>query len=279
VAVEPDASPVLSGGAAGPHAIQGIGAGFVPEVFDRAAVDEIFRVTNDQAVAMAKRLIRVEGVRCGISFPEIYDMQIQAIFEAAAIAIREKIDVRPEIMIPNVCTRQELLWVQPRVEKIHKEVEKRYNVKIKYKFGTMVEIARACVRAGQLAKTAEFFSFGTNDLTQGTFSFSREDAENKFLPIYNTEGILRHNPFEILDELGVGWLMEHAVKEGRKTRPDLKIGICGEHGGQPQAIEFCHRIGLNYVSCSPMRIPIARMAAAHAHIKEKRGEAVRSKAL
>ncbi|MBM4293569.1 MAG: pyruvate, phosphate dikinase [Deltaproteobacteria bacterium] len=219
------------------------------------------------------------GVRCGISFPEIYDMQIQAIFEATAIALREKIDARPEIMIPNVCTRQELVWVKPRVEKIHKEVEKRYHVKIKYKFGTMVEIARACVRAARLAETAEFFSFGTNDLTQGTFSFSREDAENKFLPIYNTVGILRHNPFEILDELGVGWLMQHAVAEGRKVRPDLKIGICGEHGGQPQAIEFCHRIGLNYVSCSPMRIPIARMAAAHAMIKEKKGVAIRSKAL
>ncbi|MEJ2672660.1 MAG: pyruvate, phosphate dikinase [Deltaproteobacteria bacterium] len=219
------------------------------------------------------------GVRCGISFPEIYDMQIQAIFEAAALALREKIDVRPEIMIPNVCTRQELVWVEPRVKKIHQEVEKRYNVKIKYKFGTMVEIARACVRAARLAESAEFFSFGTNDLTQGTFSFSREDAENKFLPIYNTEGILRHNPFEILDELGVGWLMQHAVKAGRETRPDLKIGICGEHGGQPQAVEFCHRIGLNYVSCSPMRIPIARMAAAHASVKEKKGEAGRSKSL
>ena len=219
------------------------------------------------------------GVRCGISFPEIYDMQIQAIFEAAAIALREKIDVRPEIMVPNVCTRQELVWVKPRVEKIHQEVEKRYNVKIKYKFGTMVEIARACVRASRIAEVAEFFSFGTNDLTQGTFSFSREDAENKFLPIYNTEGILRHNPFEILDELGVGFLMDFAVKAGRKTRPDLKIGICGEHGGQPQAVEFCHRIGLNYVSCSPMRIPIARMAAAHAMIKEKKGGGGRSKAL
>ena len=156
------------------------------------------------------------GVRCGISFPEIYDMQIQAIFEATALALREKIDVRPEIMIPNVCTKQELVWVQPRVQGIHEEVEKRYNVKIKYKFGTMVEIARACVRAGRLAETAEFFSFGTNDLTQGTFSFSREDAENKFLPIYNTEGILRHNPFEILDELGVGWLMQHAVTWGAR---------------------------------------------------------------
>jgi len=219
------------------------------------------------------------GVRCGISFPEIYDMQIQAIFEATALALRDKIDARPEIMIPNVCTRQELVWVEPRVKLIHQEVEKRYNVKIKYKFGTMVEIARACVRAARLAETAEFFSFGTNDLTQGTFSFSREDAENKFLPIYNTEGILRHNPFEILDELGVGWLMQHAVTSGRKTRPDLKIGICGEHGGQPQAIEFCNRIGLNYVSCSPMRIPIARMAAAHAAIKEKKGEAQVTRAL
>jgi pyruvate,orthophosphate dikinase len=219
------------------------------------------------------------GVRCGISFPEIYDMQIQAIFEAAAIALREKVDVRPEIMVPNVCTRQELVWVKPRVEKIHKEVEKRYNVKVKYKFGTMVEIARACVRASRIAEVAEFFSFGTNDLTQGTFSFSREDAENKFLPIYNTEGILRHNPFEILDELGVGFLMDYAVKAGRTTRPDLKIGICGEHGGQPQAVEFCHRIGLNYVSCSPMRIPIARMAAAHAAIKEQKGAGGRSKSL
>jgi pyruvate,orthophosphate dikinase len=213
------------------------------------------------------------GVRCGISFPEIYDMQIKAIFEAAAVALREKIDVHPEIMIPNVCTVQELVWVKPRVVSIHKEVEKRYNVKINYKFGTMVEIARACLRAARIASEAEFFSFGTNDLTQGTFSFSREDAENKFLPIYNTEGILRDNPFEILDELGVGRLMQIAVTEGRQTRPDLKIGICGEHGGQPQAIEFCHRIGLNYVSCSPMRIPIARMAAAHAAIKEKQGVA------
>jgi pyruvate,orthophosphate dikinase len=219
------------------------------------------------------------GVRCGISFPEIYDMQIQAIFESAAIALREKIDARPEIMIPNVCTVQELVWVKPRVESLHKEVEKRYNVKIKYKFGTMVEIARACLRATRIATEAEFFSFGTNDLTQGTFSFSREDAENKFLPIYNTEQILQHNPFEILDENGVGRLMQIAVKEGRETRPDLKIGICGEHGGQPQAIEFCHRIGLNYVSCSPMRIPIARMAAAHADIKEKKGVAAVARAL
>ena len=217
------------------------------------------------------------GVRCGISFPEIYDMQLQAIFEATALALRDKIDARPEVMIPQVCTSVELEWVKKRAEKIHAEVEKRYNVKISYKFGTMMEVVRACLRASRIAEIAEFFSFGTNDLSQATFSFSREDAENKFLPIYNTLGILRDNPFEILDVLGVGRLMEMAVKEGRQTRPDLKIGICGEHGGQPQAIEFCHQVGLNYVSCSPMRIPIARMAAAHAVIKEK-GKAA-SKAL
>jgi pyruvate,orthophosphate dikinase len=209
------------------------------------------------------------GIRCGISFPEIYDMQLQAIFEATALALRDKIDARAEIMIPQVCTAKELEWVHERAERIHKEVEKRYNVKIPYKFGTMMEVVRACLRAARIAEIAEFFSFGTNDLSQATFSFSREDAENKFLPIYNTEGILRDNPFEILDIMGVGRLMELAVKEGREKRPNLKIGICGEHGGQPQAIEFCHQVGLNYVSCSPLRIPIARMAAAHAVIKEK----------
>jgi pyruvate,orthophosphate dikinase len=219
------------------------------------------------------------GVRLGISHPEVYDMQLQAIFEATALALREKIDVRPEVMIPQVCTRQELIFVKERADRLHKEVEKRYNVKIKYKFGTMIEVVRACLRASRMAEIAEFFSFGTNDLSQATFSFSREDAENKFLPIYNTAGILRHNPFEILDELGVGRLMEIAVAEGRQTRPDLKVGICGEHGGQPQAVEFCHRTGLTYVSCSPMRIPIARMAAAHAVIKEKKGKAARSKSL
>jgi pyruvate,orthophosphate dikinase len=213
------------------------------------------------------------GIRCGISFPEIYDMQLQAIFEATALALRDKIDARAEVMIPQVCTAKELEWAQERAVRLHAEVEKRYNVKIPYKFGTMMEVVRACLRAGRIAEVAEFFSFGTNDLSQATFSFSREDAENKFLPIYNTEGILRDNPFEMLDILGVGRLMEMAVKEGRQTRPNLKVGICGEHGGQPQAIEFCHKVGLNYVSCSPMRIPIARMAAAHAVIKEK-GKAV-----
>ena len=174
------------------------------------------------------------GIRCGISFPEIYDMQLQAIFEATALALRDKIDARAEVMIPQVCTAKELEWAQERAVRLHAEVEKRYNVKIPYKFGTMMEVVRACLRAGRIAEVAEFFSFGTNDLSQATFSFSREDAENKFLPIYNTEGILRDNPFEMLDILGVGRLMEMAVKEGRQTRPNLKVGICGEHGGQPR---------------------------------------------
>jgi pyruvate,orthophosphate dikinase len=216
-------------------------------------------------------------VRLGISHPEIYEMQLRAIFEAAALALRAGIDARPEVMVPQVCTYMELERVKGESVKIHDEVEKAYNVKIPYKFGTMVEVVRACLRAGKLAEATEFFSFGTNDLTQATFSFSREDAENKFLPIYNTEGILTHNPFEILDVLGVGDLMKIAIERGRKTRPDLKVGICGEHGGVPQAIEFCHQVGLNYVSCSPLRIPIARIAAAHAKIKEKRGELAVSK--
>jgi pyruvate,orthophosphate dikinase len=196
-------------------------------------------------------------------------MQLQAIFEATAMALRERVPVDPEIMVPQVCTLQELLWVHRRAVKIHEEVEKRYNVKIHYRFGTMIEVVRACMRAGKLAEVAEFFSFGTNDLTQAVFSFSREDAENKFLPLYTENQILRDNPFEILDVKGVARLMQIAVEWGRKTRPDMKIGICGEHGGHPQGVEVCHHVGLNYVSCSPMRIPIARLAAAHAKIKEK----------
>ena len=157
------------------------------------------------------------GVRLGISHPEVYDMQIQAIFEATALALREKVDVRPEIMVPQVCTRQELVFVKPRVDRIHQEVEKRYNVKIKYKFGTMIEVVRACVRAARIAEVAEFFSFGTNDLTQATFSFSREDAENKFLPIYNTEASCGTIPLR--SWMSRGWaLMDDAVKGGR-TNP------------------------------------------------------------
>jgi pyruvate,orthophosphate dikinase len=209
------------------------------------------------------------GVRLGITYPEIYKMQIQATLEAAAELIKEGFDIQPEIMVPQVCTAQELKWVYELVKKVQKEVEKKYGVKIQFKFGTMIEVVRACMRAGRLAEVADFFSFGTNDLTQATFSFSREDAENKFLPLYNQRKILQDNPFEVLDVKGVGRLMMITIEWGRRTKPDLKIGICGEHGGHPESVEFSHSIGLSYVSCSVPRLPIARLAAAHAKLKEK----------
>ncbi len=208
------------------------------------------------------------GVRLGITYPEIYSMQIRAILEAAAEHLKDGGSIFPEIMVPQVCTLEELKWVHRYVVKIHEEVEKKFKLEVPYKFGTMVEVVRACMRAGRLAELAEFISFGTNDLTQATFSFSREDAENKFLPLYNERGILQHNPFEILDIKGVGRLMMITIEWARKTKPDLKVGICGEQGGHPDAIKFCHHINMSYVSCSPPRVPIARLAAAHSKLKE-----------
>ncbi|MGA7980025.1 MAG: pyruvate, phosphate dikinase [Chromatiaceae bacterium] len=204
------------------------------------------------------------GVRLGISFPEIYQMQIRAILEAAADCAKMGIDVQPQIKVPQVCTKQELIRVKSYVDVIHEEVKQRYGHPVSFKFGTMIEVVRACMRAESLAETAEFFSFGTNDLTQAAFSFSREDAENKFLPLYNQSGILQDNPFEVLDVKGVGKLMQLAVDWGKKTRPDIHVGICGEHGGHPASIAFCHEAGLDYVSCSAPRVPVARLAAAHA---------------
>ena len=208
------------------------------------------------------------GVRLGISYPEIYSMQIQAILEAAALCAREGIAIYPEIMVPQVATVEELKRIHGYVQRIHKVVELTHGIDVKFKFGTMLEVVRACVRAGRMAQDAEFFSFGTNDLTQATFSFSREDAENKFLSAYNETGILQDNPFEVLDIKGVGQLMKMAVEDGRRTRPDLKIGICGEHGGDPVSIHFCHHIDINYVSCSGPRVPVARLAAAQAKLLE-----------
>ncbi len=208
------------------------------------------------------------GVRLGITYPEIYSMQIRAILEAAALCAREGIEVYPEIMVPQVATVEELKRIHGYVQRIHKVVELTHGINVKFKFGTMMEVVRACVRAGRMAETAEFFSFGTNDLTQATFSFSREDAENKFLPAYTETGILQDNPFEVLDIKGVGQLMKLAVAKGRETQPDLKVGICGEHGGDPASIHFCHHIGLTYVSCSGPRVPVARLAAAQAKLLE-----------
>ncbi|MBI4292493.1 MAG: pyruvate, phosphate dikinase [Betaproteobacteria bacterium] len=206
------------------------------------------------------------GVRLGITYPEIYAMQIQAILEAAALCAKEGIEIYPEIMVPQVATVEELKRIHSKVQRIHQVVQLTHGINVKLKFGSMLEVVRACLRAGRMAETAEFFSFGTNDLTQATFSFSREDAENKFLPAYNETGILQDNPFEVLDIKGVGQLMKMAVDSGRKTRPDLKVGICGEHGGDPVSIHFCHRIDIDYVSCSGPRVPIARLAAAQARL-------------
>jgi pyruvate,orthophosphate dikinase len=209
------------------------------------------------------------GVRLGLSYPEIYEMQIQAILEAVAECEKEGVRVQCELMVPQVATVQELNRVKAMVDAATASIKTRLGVKPESKFGSMIEVVRACMRAGSIAKVAEFFSFGTNDLTQAAFSFSREDAENKFLPLYTATNILHDNPFEILDVKGVGMLMKLAVEWGRASRPDLKIGICGEHGGHPDSIRFCHFIGLDYVSCSAPRVPIARLAAAHSKLRER----------
>ncbi len=225
-------------------------------------------LTKVRALQEVNPMLGHRGVRLGISYPEIYSMQIQAILEAAALCAREGTAIYPEIMVPQVATVEELKRIHGHVQRIHKVVQLTHGIDVKFKFGTMLEVVRACVRAGRMAQDAEFFSFGTNDLTQATFSFSREDAENKFLPAYNETGILQDNPFEVLDIKGVGQLMKMAVEDGRRTRPDLKIGICGEHGGDPVSIHYCHHIGINYVSCSGPRVPVARLAAAQAKLLE-----------
>ncbi len=221
-----------------------------------------------RALAEVNPMLGHRGVRLGITYPEIYSMQIRAIMEAAALCANQGIEIYPEIMVPQVATVEELKRIHSYVLRIHKEVKATHGIDVQYKFGSMLEVVRACVRSGRMAEIAEFFSFGTNDLSQATFSFSREDAENKFLPFYNESGILEDNPFEVLDIKGVGQLMKMAVKQGRETNPDLKIGICGEHGGHPGSIHFCHYIKLNYVSCSGPRVPIARLAAAQAKLLE-----------
>ncbi len=222
-----------------------------------------------RALAEVNPMLGHRGVRLGITYPEIYSMQIRAIMEAAALCATQGIEIYPEIMVPQVATVEELKRIRSYVQRIHKEVKATHGIDVKYKFGSMLEVVRACMRAGRMAEIAEFFSFGTNDLSQATFSFSREDAENKFLPFYNETGILEDNPFEVLDIKGVGQLMKMAVKAGRETNPDLKVGICGEHGGHPGSIHFCHYIKLNYVSCSGPRVPIARLAAAQARLLEE----------
>jgi len=212
-------------------------------------------------------MMGLRGIRLSIVMPEIVEMQVRAIFEAAANMKLKGIDAKPEVMIPLTGHVNELNHVQPRLVKIAKAVMEEKKVDFEYKFGTMIEIPRAALTAGDIAGVAEFFSFGTNDLTQMTFGYSRDDAERNFLVTYVEEEILPKNPFQSVDTSGVGRLMDMSVKEGRAVRNDLEVGICGEHGGDPASIEFCHTIGQNYVSCSPFRVPVARLAAAHAALK------------
>ena len=212
-------------------------------------------------------MMGLRGVRLSIVMPEIVEMQVRAIFEAAANMTLKGIVVKPEVMIPLTGHINELLHIQPRLIEIAKTVMAEKKVEFTYKFGTMIEIPRAAVTASEIASVAEFFSFGTNDLTQMTFGYSRDDAERNFLVTYVEKGILPKNPFQTIDVDGVGRLMKVAVKDGRETRPNLEVGICGEHGGDPASIEFCHTIGNNYVSCSPFRVPVARLAAAQAALK------------
>lgn len=212
-------------------------------------------------------MMGLRGIRLSIVMPEIVEMQVRAIFEAAANMKLRGVDAKPEVMIPLTGHVNELNYIQPRLIEIAKQVMKKKKIEFAYKFGTMIEIPRAALTAGEIAEVAEFFSFGTNDLTQMTFGYSRDDAERNFLVTYVEKGILPVNPFQSVDTDGVGRLMAMSVKEGRETRTDLEVGICGEHGGDPASIDFCHTIGQNYVSCSPFRVPVARLAAAHAALK------------
>jgi pyruvate,orthophosphate dikinase len=216
----------------------------------------------------ANPMLGLRGVRLGIHLPALVRMQVRAIIEAACQVTREGVKVHPKIMIPLTAHSSELRVEDEILEAEAKQVMKEQGMRVKFEFGTMIEIPRAALTADQIAKYAQFFSFGTNDLTQTTFGISRDDAETGFLQDYLEKRILPDNPFATIDQGGVGKLMEMGVTLGRRTRPDLQVGICGEHGGDPKSIAFCHRIGLDYVSCSPFRLPIARLAAAQAALRE-----------
>ncbi|HHV54520.1 MAG TPA: pyruvate, phosphate dikinase [Firmicutes bacterium] len=243
--------------------------------------EQIEELAREMGVPVEKLKDRVEslkefnpmlghrGCRLGITYPEIYNMQVRAIFEAAVELAKEGLKIVPEVMIPLVGTKKELAVLRENAIKVAEEVMAAAGVKLEYHIGTMIEVPRAAVTADEIAQVADFFSFGTNDLTQMTFGFSRDDA-GKFLGAYVEKGILPADPFQTLDQDGVGQLVRMGVEKGKKANPKLKTGICGEHGGDPESIDFCHRVGLDYVSCSPYRVPIARLAAAQAQIKNPR---------
>jgi pyruvate,orthophosphate dikinase len=233
------------------------------------ARDERMR-SRIRALQEANPMLGTRGCRLGLQFPEIYEMQVRAIIRAAA-AVQERTGDAPlvEIMHPLVAFREELHRLRALTLATAAE-----EADVEYLIGTMIELPRACVRADEIAEKADFFSFGTNDLTQTALGFSRDDAEGKFLTHYLQDGVLERNPFETLDQSGVGDLMAIAVERGRETKPDIKLGICGEHGGEPESVAFCHRLGLDYVSCSPYRVPLARLAAAQAALSEAGVQAV-----
>jgi pyruvate,orthophosphate dikinase len=224
-------------------------------------VEDLTRII--ESLRESNPMLGHRGCRLGITYPEITEMQARAIFEAAIRAKRRGFDVHPEIMVPLVATAREFEHQRAIIEDVAGQVLRALNEDLVYSIGTMIELPRAALTADQIASSAAFFSFGTNDLTQTTFGLSRDDA-GRFLPEYLERGILPDDPFQVLDQEGVGKLITLAVEAGRRVRPGLKVGICGEHGGEPRSVKFCHRIGLDYVSCSPFRVPIARLAAAHA---------------
>ncbi|HOR60516.1 MAG TPA: pyruvate, phosphate dikinase, partial [Bacteroidales bacterium] len=246
---------------------------FAPHTKDKQA--EIANAIGISAEEVAQRVDALSetnpmmghrGVRLGITYPEITEMQFRALFEATAELMKEGKKVTPELMVPVTADVKELDITKVLFDKVKKEVEDKFGIKLSCAYGTMIEIPRACLLANDMAKTAEFFSFGTNDLTQMTFGFSRDDVSG-FMHDYLENQIIPVDPFQTIDQAGVGQLIEMAVVKGRATRNNLKIGICGEQGGDPASVEFCYKMGLNYVSCSPYRVPIARLAAAHASIK------------
>lgn len=234
---------------------------------------ELKRVEELMAAVQALRefnpMLGLRGVRLGIMRPAISEMQVRALFEAACELVQENVRVHPEIMVAVTNHPSEVQFMRQLIERVAQETMDRYGVQFEYKVGTMIELPRAAIVADQMAEYSEFFSFGTNDLTQTTYGISRDDAEGKFLLHYVENGLLPENPFQVLDPDGVGYLIRIAVEKGRKARPNLEVGICGEHGGDPKSIAFCNGAGLNYVSCSPFRVPVARLAAAHATLKEQ----------
>lgn len=237
---------------------------------DAKKIEEVQTVlTKARSLHEFNPMLGHRGCRLGVSYPEIYRMQARAIFQATVQLVEEGYKVYPEVEIPLVIDKNELIMLRKDVEDVAAQVIAETGVQFFYTVGTMIELPRACVTADEIAETADFFSFGTNDLTQTTLGFSRDDAEGKFMNDYLEKKILKNNPFIVLDRNGVGKLMKIAVANGRSKKADLEIGICGEHGGEPNSVEFCHMIGLNYVSCSPFRVPIARLAAAQAAIKHK----------